>query len=65
MPLYYPIHDMTDEEEVMHKVMANESPINLKELSNNRQHQFSEIEEDGQFRHWTILDYTSRIRIEL
>jgi Asp-tRNA(Asn)/Glu-tRNA(Gln) amidotransferase A subunit family amidase len=58
VPLYYPIHDMTDEEEAMHREMVKESPINLKELSNNKQ-QFSE-QEDGQFRHWTILDYTSR-----
>lgn len=55
LPLYYPIHEMTPDEHDMHERMAKEIPLDLQELATMQLRT-----NDEQFRHWTILDYTSR-----
>lgn len=66
LPLYYPIHEMTEKEKVMHQKMAVEAPLNLSELAAMGQEQdpkaiISEGSGKGSdFRHWTISDYTTR-----
>ncbi|KAL7445557.1 hypothetical protein ACHAXM_009913 [Skeletonema potamos] len=59
LPLYYPIHEMTQDEHMMHQRMAKEAPLDLKALAAADVVQFPSSEEDI-FRHWTISDYTSR-----
>ena len=58
LPLYYPIHKMTPEENEMHNKMAKETPLNLQqiaEMENQQSH-------SKKFRHWSISDYTTRYR---
>lgn len=57
LPLYYPIHEMTADEKVMHEKMVDECPLDLQQLAKMNQGRQSE-----QFRHWTISDYTSRYK---
>mmetsp|Transcript_38200 Transcript_38200/g.81513 ORF Transcript_38200/g.81513 Transcript_38200/m.81513 type:complete len:598 (-) Transcript_38200:63-1856(-) len=57
LPLYYPIHEMTAEEGAMHRRMAEECPLDLQELTSV---EHSKGARQQEFRHWTILDYTSR-----
>ena len=59
IPLYYPIHEMTKEEQDMHQRMAKDAPLDLTALVD------ASVAEHGpqkehKFRHWTISDYTSR-----
>ena len=55
-PLYYPIHDMTTEEEAMHHRMASKTPLDLGQLAAMKRC----VNEGHDFRHWAISDYTSR-----
>jgi len=57
LPLYYPIHEMTTEEEAMHQRMVKETPLKLQELASMKHSMNAQQQE---FRHWTISDYTSR-----
>mmetsp|Transcript_10144 Transcript_10144/g.21963 ORF Transcript_10144/g.21963 Transcript_10144/m.21963 type:complete len:607 (-) Transcript_10144:158-1978(-) len=65
--LYYPIHEMTREEEAMHRGMVKETPLDLKEVATMEMEPVSSSsinnawqEEEEEFRHWKISDYTSR-----
>lgn len=67
LPLYYPIHEMGWEEEAMHRRMAREAPLDIRELSKMGEAEMEPprdgLGDDGdrrRFRHWTISDYTSR-----
>lgn len=57
LPLYYPIHEMTAREKEMHEKMADDCPLDLRQLA-----EMDQREQPGQFRHWTISDYTSRYK---
>lgn len=64
LPLYYPIHEMTKDEEEMHHKMVKEAPLNLKAIADANALELSLASSNGsendKFRHWTISDYTSR-----
>ena len=59
LPLYYPVHEMTKDEEEMHQKMVKEAPLNLRAIADVNAKDLSLASED-KFRHWTISDYTSR-----
>lgn len=65
--LYYPIHEMTREEEAMHQRMVKETPLDLKEVAtmemmepSSKSMNNAQQKKEEEFRHWTISDYTSR-----
>eukprot|EP00581_Thalassiosira_minuscula_P002387 CAMPEP_0183749342 /NCGR_PEP_ID=MMETSP0737-20130205/68236_1 /TAXON_ID=385413 /ORGANISM="Thalassiosira miniscula, Strain CCMP1093" /LENGTH=553 /DNA_ID=CAMNT_0025985095 /DNA_START=105 /DNA_END=1766 /DNA_ORIENTATION=+ len=55
LPLYYPIHEMTLEEEAMHQTMVKEAPLDLNELA-SMEHSLGALQHE--FRYWSISDYT-------
>eukprot|EP00957_Ditylum_brightwellii_P082146 6246921-Ditylum_brightwellii.AAC.1 len=70
LPLYYPIHEMTEEGKEMHQKMAKDVPLDLSELAAMRKGQHSNVVLEGSgsgsdengvdFCHWTFSDYTTR-----
>jgi len=64
LPLYYPLHEMTDEERQEHDNMIDASPLSLEELVNLKPSHSDENMEGGDppFRHWTIYDFTTKYK---
>jgi len=70
LPLYYPVHEMTEEEKEMHQKMAKDAPLDLSELASMSEGQHPKVVSEGlgsgsdengvDFRHWTFSDYTTR-----
>jgi Asp-tRNA(Asn)/Glu-tRNA(Gln) amidotransferase A subunit family amidase len=72
LPLYYPVHEMTEEEKEMHQKMAKDVPLDLSELASMGEGQHPKVVLEGSgsesgsdengvdFRHWTFSDYTTR-----
>ena len=60
MPLYYPIHEMSTEERSMHESMIKETPLDLAQLAEKNATSSSANEGRGEFKHWTISDYTTQ-----
>ena len=73
LPLYYPLHEMSDNERNCHQEMIESCPLSLKELSEMKPCNESTLSGDEDiynnnnneskvefFRHWSIYDFTSR-----
>ena len=62
MPMYYPIHVMSQEEKSLHETMVNESPLSIPKLANLHQPRTKLDEIYDIFRYWSIHDYISKYK---
>ncbi len=64
LPLYYPIHEMTQDEKQNHEEMVVNAPVSIRSLiaaqGMNKQQQQQNGEDRPFFQHWTVHDYVSR-----
>jgi len=59
-PLYYPIHEMSEEEKKEHETMIEKSPLVIADLASAQKDMLQVSDDEAFFRHWTIHDYTRR-----
>jgi len=60
MPIYYPIHELSAEEKIMHESMVKECPLDIAQLAKKIAASSSTTSNNTKFRHWSISDYTTQ-----
>jgi Asp-tRNA(Asn)/Glu-tRNA(Gln) amidotransferase A subunit family amidase len=66
LPLYYPLHEMSIEEQISHEEMIKSSPFSIEDIANLEPKGFDihgkKDEDKTYFRHWSIYDFTNRYK---
>ena len=63
LPLYYPIHEMSAEEKQEHEDMVEmDTPSLIQHLAREQKNMVESSNAKHSFRHWSIIDYTSRYK---
>ncbi len=61
LPLYYPLHEMSEEEIQLHKDMIDDDPLSIDRIADLKPNGYNDDEEPV-FRHWSIYDFTSKYK---